>query len=173
VLKLTFVLFLLLQPIPPRLFQVPDHGRFRMIIPLEWRVSSKSTASPAAAVVHIVPSTGDAFDIRFTTLWLDASARNRTTADSIRSNVKRSADTLLVQSENKSVILEDLQGDQTHGNYFTLADSNPAPGEYRYVTQGSFLTGELLTAFTILHREPNTADLNRALRMLAAATHVP
>lgn len=144
-----------------------------MVIPLEWRVSSKSTNPPAAAVVHIVPSTGDAFDIRLTTLWLDTPARNKTTPDAIRSNVKRSADALLVQSDNKSVILEDLQGDQAHGNYFTLADSNPKPGEYRYVTQGSFLTGELLTAFTILHREPNTADLNRALRMLAGATHVP
>jgi hypothetical protein len=173
VLKFTSLLFLLLQPIPPHLFQVPGHGRFRMIIPFEWRVSSKSTDSPAAAAVHVVPSTGDAFDIRLTTLWLDAPARTKMTSDTIRANVKRSAETLLVRSENKSVIMEDLQGEQVQGNYFTLADSNPAPGEYRYVTQGSFRTGDLLTAFTILHREPNTADLNRALQMLAGATHVP
>jgi hypothetical protein len=173
VLKFIGAILLFLQPIPPQLFQIPGHGRLRMVIPLEWRVSARSNEQPAAATVHIVPEAGDAFDIRITAIWLDVATRDKTSPDAIRANVKRSAEALLTKSENKSVILEDLHGDQVSGNYFTLADSDPGPGEYRYVTQGSFRTEQLLAAFTILHREPNTADLKRALQILSAATHVP
>ena len=168
-----WILLLLAQPIPPRLFEVPDHGRLRMIVPFEWKVSSRSSKQPPAVVVHIAPSTGDAFDIQLTSVWLDVERRQKMTPDAIRSNVRRSADTLLQKAEDKSVIMEDLKGEQVTGNYYTLADSDPKPGEYRYVTQGSFITEELLTAFTIQHRQPKPDELARSLRMLAGATHVP
>jgi hypothetical protein len=162
-----------LQPIPPRLFDVPGHGRLRTVIPLEWRAASKPLAEPSSVSVRITPFTGDAFEIRITAVWLNAAARNRMTPEAIRANVKRSAEALLIRSDNKSVIIEDLQGEQAAGHYFTLADSDPAPGEYQYITQGSFLAGELMTAFTIFHREPGTREVGQALKMLSGATHVP
>ena len=162
-----------LQPIAPRLFDVPDHGRLRMVVPPLWKVVSKALKAPPAAVIHIQPSIGDAFDLQMTTIWLDAGMKAKMTPDVVKGNVRRSGETLLKDAENKSLIIDDLKGEDVAGYYFTLADSNPKPGEFRYVTQGTFVTGELMTAFTFLHRLPDPEDLQLFLRMLAGARQVP
>jgi len=167
------MLVLGLQPIPPRLFEIPDHGRLRMAIPLEWKAASQESKEVHAVTVRIQPNRGDAFDTKLTTIWLDAAALARMTPDTIKSNVKRSGDGLLAQATDKSLIIEELKGGDVSGFYYTLGDSDPKPGEYRYITQGSFLTGNLLAAFTIMHHQPNTEDVTRVLRMLAGSRHVP
>jgi hypothetical protein len=95
------------------------------------------------------------------------------TPDVVKGNVRRSGETLLKEAENKSLIIDDLKGEDVAGYYFTLADSNPKPGEFRYVTQGTFVTGELMTAFTFLHRLPDPEDLQLVLNMLGGSRQVP
>jgi len=99
--------------------------------------------------------------------------RLKMTPEVIQGNVRRAGENMLKEAENKSVTIEDLKGEDVAGYYFTLADSNPKPGEFRYVTQGTFVTGELMTAFTFLHRLPDPENLAIVLRMLAGARQVP
>lgn len=171
------IVFLLLafglQPIAPHLFDVPDHGRLRMVVPPLWKVVSKAMKTPPAASVHMTPSIGSAFDLQMTTIWLDATMRAKTTPDAVKGNVRRSGENMLKDAENKSLIIDDLKGEDVSGYYYTLADSNPKPGEFRYVTQGTFVTGELMTAFTFLHHLPDAEDLALLLHMLADARQVP
>src|SRR5215831_3703936 len=162
-----------LQPIAPHLFDVPEHGRLRMVVPPLWKVVSKAMKTPPAATVHMQPSIGDAFDLQLTTIWLDPARKAKMTPDVVKANVRRSGETLLKDAENKSLIIDDLKGEDIAGYYFTLADSNPKPGEFRYVTQGTFVTGDLMTAFTFLHRLPDPEDLEQVLRMLGGARQVP
>ena len=172
-MMIVLLLWFGLQPITPHLFEVPDHGRLRMVVPPEWKVVSTARKTPPVASVHMGPSIGDGFDLQMTTIWLDAARRAKMTPDVVKDNVRRSGETLLKEAENKSVIIDDLKGEDVAGYYFTLADSNPKPGEFRYVTQGTFVTGELMTAFTFLHRLPDTEDLALFLRMLAGTRQVP
>lgn len=152
-------------------YSFKGHGSLRLTIPDGWRVSSKSLKRPIALVLHLRPTSGDAFDVQLTSTWLDPAALAKTTPESMRANVQRSADGLLPQAVEKEVTIQELRGAQTVGYYYALADRNPAPGEYKYLTQGSFLTGQLLTAFTILSRAPGAPQVDQALRNFESATY--
>jgi len=167
---LTSVLFAQ-SPTTVKEYAIPGHGTLRLAIPEGWQVSSSPVQQPASAVLHIAPKTGDGFDVQLTAVWLDAAAVTKTTAQSITTNVRRSADELLPQAVEKTVATQELRGAQSLGSYYSLTDRNPAPGEYKYLTQGSFLTGELLSAFTILSRMPAAPEVGQALRMFGDAKY--
>jgi hypothetical protein len=57
------------------------------------------------------------------------------------------------------------------GYYYSLTDRAPGPGEYKYVTQGTLLTGELMVVFTFLHRDLAMPEKSMVLAMLANATY--
>jgi hypothetical protein len=77
-----------------------------------------------------------------------------------------------LQAVEKTLTLQELRGTQSVGTYYSLTDRKPAPGEFKGLTQGSFLTGELLSAFTILSDNPGSSDVRQLLRMFSEATHV-
>jgi len=168
---LTGVLFAQ-SPTTVKEYAIPGHGTLRLAMPEGWQVSSSPVQQPASTVLHIVPRSGDGFDVQLTAVWLDAAAVARMTAQSIKANVQRSADGLLPQAVEKTVAMQELRGEQNLGSYYSITDRNPAPGEYKYLTQGSFLTGELLTAFTILSRMPAAPEVGQALRMFGDAKYV-
>ena len=162
----------LAQPIRPTLFEIPGHGRLRVVIPLEWTATAKVNAQPSAAIVHVFPLRGAAFDGQMTTVWLDQANRARMTPDTIKANVRKSAETLLKNSQNQSVIMKELRGEDIAGHYYTLGDSNPGQGEFKYITQGTYLAGELLVAFRFQHRAADSSDLAQFLEMLAGSRQV-
>lgn len=152
-------------------FQVPGHGALRLSVPEGWRVSSKSLAQPASVLLHFKPGTGDAFDVQLTAVWLDKEAQARTTPESVKTGVQRTADQVLPQALEKTAAIEEFREGKGVGYYFTLTDRNPSPGEFKYLTQGSILVGELMTAFTVLTRVPESPEIQQARRMIGAATH--
>jgi hypothetical protein len=155
----------------PQAFEIPGHGGLRLDVPPRWRVDSRPLDKPPSVAVHLTPVEGDAFDIQISALWLDAKALGKTTAASMRENMRRAARALLGRAEERREMLLDLQGAQSVGCYFSLTDRNPGPGEFKYLTQGSFRTGEVEVAFTVLHRSAGAPELGRALRMFAESTY--
>ena len=79
---------------------------------------------------------------------------------------------MLPHSVEKTVTLHELHGQQSAGSYYSLTDNNPGPGEFTNLTQGVFLTGDILSAFTILYRTPVSSDLDKGLRAFAEATYI-
>jgi hypothetical protein len=159
------------EPTAVKEYAIPNHGTLRLAIPDSWQVTSKPVPQPASTVFHITPKKGDAFDLQLTAVWLDAPAFAKTTAQSIKGNVQRSAEAMLPQAVEKIAAMQELRGTQSVGSFYTLTDRNPAPGEYKYLTQGSFLTGEVLAVFTVLSRVPGTPEVGQALRMFADANY--
>jgi len=158
-------------PTTVREFKIPGHGTLQLAVPDGWQVSSNLLQQPASAVLHITPKTGDAFDVQLTAVWLDATELARTTAQSIKTDVQRTGDGLLQQAVEKNLTIQDLRGAQSMGSYYSLTDRNPGPGEHKYLMQGSFLTGELLSAFTVLSRVPAAPEVAQALRMFGDAMY--
>ena len=74
-------------------------------------------------------------------------------------------------AEKEAVVLE-LRGKETIGHYYSLTDrtSKNTADDYKYISQGTAMTGEVLTVFTFLHRAPTLPEKDLALRMLADAT---
>lgn len=156
----------------PKIFQIPGHGSLRLEVPDGWITDSLPLKDPASVTVHLMPGTGEAFDIRITAVWLDPRKLAKTTAESLKTDVLQAAKGLLGQSIEKTATLLEIRGPESAGHYYTLTDRKPGPGEFKYLTQGSFLTGQILSAFTILHRAAAPPEVSEALRTFATATHV-
>ena len=153
-------------------FEVPGHGSLRLKVPDGWQSRSRQLADPASVTLHFVPANGDAFDLQVTAFWLDSAKRSKLTTDSLRADVQRSAESLLPHSVEKTAALHDLLGPHIVGFYYAFTDRDPGPGEFSNLTQGEFLTGEILSAFTILHRTPVSPDVDTALHAFAEATQI-
>ena len=152
-------------------FSIPNHGTLHLRMPKDWNVESRPLASPPAVYVHFTPASGEAFDVQVTAVWLDPDKRARQTGDSIRTTAQHTADELLPHSVEKTAPLRDLHGPQSMGSYYALTDSNPGPGEFTNLTQGIFLTGDILSTFTILYRTPSSPEVGLALKAFSEATY--
>jgi len=152
-------------------FSVPGHGTLRLKMPSVWQNQTKPTSEPPSVTVRFTPATGNDFDIYVTAVWLDAEKLRNITPDWLRKDVQGEAEKLLPRAVEKVAKLHELRGTQCIGFYYALTDRESKPGEYKYMTQGIFLTGELLTTFTALHRDMESPDVPKALEGLAAATY--
>ncbi len=153
-------------------FPIPGHGSLRFTLPGGWQSQSRPLADPPSTTLHFAPVNGDAFDVQITAAWLDASRLTGETPESIKADVQRAAQELLPHSVEKTATLHELHGPQTVGFYYALTDNHPGPGEFANLTQGIFLTGDILSAFTILHRTAVSADVDKALRSFAEAAYI-
>jgi hypothetical protein len=141
-------------------------------VPDGWQSSSRQLADPASVTLHFIPANRDAFDVQVTAVWLDLAKRTRVTTDSLKGDVRRSAESLLPHSVEKTATLHDLHGPQVVGFYYAFTNSNPGPGEFSNLTQGEFLTGDILSAFTILHRTPVSSEVEKAPHAFVEAKQI-
>lgn len=155
-----------------RQYSVPGHGSLQLNVPKAWRVATKSLDDPASVLLRLGPGAGNAFHVQVTSLWLDAGKLAAKTPEQLRQDVERSGEKPLQQAVEKRLVVEELRGDQALGYYYSLTDRAPKAGEYKYLTQGIFVTGELLTIFTLLYHDANLAEKAQVLRMFASATHL-
>lgn len=155
-----------------RRFSVPGHGGLQLGVPKGWRATSKSMDDPASVVLRMGPASGDGFNLQVTTLWLDAEKRAKQTQERLRAQVASGGGKLLEQSAEQRLAVEELRMAQGYGFYYSLTDKAPKAGEYKYLTQGMLVTGELMTIFTLLHHDAEISEKTQALKMFAGATHV-
>ena len=153
-------------------FQIPGHGTLRLAVPTGWKVDSQPIGDPAAVAIHIVPESGNGFDIQVTSVWLDADRLSKTSSQLIKDSTQQAANSLLSHSVETAATIQEMRGTESVGSSFALTDRDPGPGEFKYLTQGIFLTGEALSSFTILYRAPKPQEVTDALRMFTEAKYV-
>ena len=76
------------------------------------------------------------------------------------------------QAVEETLKIVELKGSSGRGYYFSATDKAPKPGEYKFMTQGILLVGELTVTFTILTNDNQKDTVNDALTMLRTATHL-
>jgi hypothetical protein len=153
-------------------FQIPGHGTLRLAVPDGWKVNSRPLREPASVTLHLSPNSGDRFDIQISAVWLSADQLAKTSGQSLRENMQRAANDLLSHSVEKVATIQEIRGAESIVDSFALTDRDPGPGEYKYLTQGTFLAGEALSAFTILYRAPQTPEVAEAIRMFREAMYI-
>ena len=152
-------------------FPIPGHGSLRFDVPNGWQAVSQPLQDPASLTLHFKPKNGNAFEIQVTTVWLDSEKLAKVTSVSLKENLQQAANGVLERSVEKTATIQEMRGAHSIGHYYSLTDRSPGPGEFTYLTQGSFLTGEVLSVVTILHRTPAEPEVARALRLFAGATY--
>ncbi len=162
-----------LEPGQQQRFSIPGHGNLVLNIPTGWRVASNSLQEPPAVSLRIGPASGDAFSIQVSTVWIDPAKASDLSPESFKERMQQSAAELLPKSVEKEARVMELRGKESTGYYFSLTDkeSTSAPGDYKYMTQGTAVTGRLVTVFTILQHDLAPSLREQALRLFTDATY--
>ena len=152
---------------------VPGHGSLLLNVPRAWMALGKPLENPPSVALRFSPAEGTGFSVQFTSVWLEPDKLAGFTPESIRSKTQDSAKELLPESEEKEAAAVELRGAQSIGYYYSLTSRGApsGPEDYKYMTQGTVRTGEIVTVFTILHRDPAVPEKAQALRMFAEATY--
>ncbi len=159
-----------------RAWPVPGRGKLEMVVPADWYDDPRGAARgrPCRACAS---STGSAprppFDMTVTIAWSagkDASFKDPTR---LRAFVAQSADELAPATVEKRFPLREFQSENGVGYFFQATIQSPTAGAWPNLTQGAFVAGDLLLAFSILTAEPKSPAIERAIEMLRTARRVP
>jgi len=72
----------------------------RLAVPAGWQTNSVLLETPASVTIYITPDTGDAFDVKLTSVWMDARALAETTLDSQKRNTQQAAEEIGHQGQD-------------------------------------------------------------------------
>jgi len=91
--------------------------------------------------------------------------------ETIQSRVKAAGQSWLPRSVEDTVLLHHVDGPAVHGYYFSLTDkTTPLPaGEFKHITQGMALSGNLLIVFTISTNDGQAPMVEQGLGIIASA----
>lgn len=159
------------EPGSARAYEIRGHGRLALVVPPGFVDSQRPAEKLDGVELTFVPPHGDAFLLQVTAVWLNPAEIAGATPEAVRAQVAARAKGPAQRSVEKEAVISELRGAQVRGYYYSLTDSNPPPEEYKYLTQGTLVAGELLTMFTLLQREIDPAGKGRVFEMLAGATY--
>lgn len=154
-----------------RRYELPDHGRLALEVPDNWVDNVNQPPERLPPTLSFKQKSGAAFEVLITPIW-PADPAKRLTPEGIEQIVRGSAKKAESQAVERKLEVKPLKGTSGSGHYFFATDKVPAPGEYKYMTQGALTVGELLVTFTILTNPGQTDTVKQALELLTTAQHI-
>ena len=149
---------------------IPAHGGLAFTVPAGWKaVCGATTVDPATGNVKLTGAKPGEFELLMTSVWVPPAQRANLAGANLKAIVQSAGEVLLPGAVETSLQLTELSGAASRGFVFTLTDKSPAPGEFKYMMQGTVVTGELLVSVTFLYRDPATGDKASALGLLKGA----
>lgn len=161
------------QELALRKFSIERHGTLELVVPAAWKDSLKKGPRFLPPKILFSPASGGEFLVQITPGGPQLSGLTRTNQGEIRKRVEQTGQKLLSRAIEADLALQELAGEGVLGFYFSLTDKAPKPGEYRHLTQGIALVGDLPLAFTILYNDQGAAAHRAAIEMLSKARLVP
>lgn len=151
-------------------YPIPGHGRLLLTVPEGWQVILVQPEGETPPTLFFHPHRGEqTFQLFVTVYWEPGYDQDRVDDAAVRALVERVGQEVLAMSDEDELAIVEFPGASGPGYLFQLSDEGAGPGEYPYVTQGAVAAGDLLLAFTLLHRERPAAEVESALAMLADA----
>lgn len=158
-------------------YKLRDIGTLRLTFPATWKDNCVQTPPPTAASTLIrfghLSDDGFALSLSFLPKGNAFERMELEQALAIPGNFG------LRESVEKSLTLEPLNGDQAHGDYFTLTDKYIAeshklmPHRYAWQSQGIVKLGEQTVYFAIVSNATKETDLETALDVVRSAALEP
>jgi len=147
-------------------FALPDNSKLELTIPAGWKDEPKEKS------VALSPRDGAPFQVVLTPLARQKPGASADTAIQMRHNVQQAADKVKPSALEPYLPVEPVSGAPGPGYYFSATDREPKPGEFKYLTQGMLLVGDVVVAFSILTNDGQEKAKNEALAMLKSASHI-
>ena len=159
-------------------FALPDNSKLELAIPAVWKdelktnQAPKGSQGPAATTIALTPRDGAPFEVFVTPIARQKPGGSADTAIQMRHNVQQAADKVKPSAVESYLPVEHLTGAPGLGYYFSATDREPKPGEFKYLTQGMLLVGDVVTSFTILTNDGQEKAKEQALALLKSASHI-
>jgi hypothetical protein len=152
-----------------RQYALPGGGSMVLAVPDGWRDETKRNYYRSRPVTFVfTPATGDEFVVHVSPV--PTSTRNpRPTIAEVHEGVGKSADALKAQAVEPELKIVDFRAGETFGSYYAATARAPKPGEYKHLTQGPSVLGDLIVTFSIYTRDGGEAVVEKALDVMKTA----
>jgi len=150
-------------------YVIPAYGELELTLQKVWKDRLKPSPMNLPPTIEISPNTGQEFVMLLTPV---APQKAKIEPSDLRSGVQQMSRQAAAQSVEKKALIKEFKGEQAEGYYFSLTDSAPAPGEYKFMTQGLSKVGEMLVSFTILSNDSTQKHREAGLEVVRTATYL-
>ena len=150
-------------------YALPDKSSVQLVVPASWKDEVRQPQAGAPPTIAFTPREGTGFQVLVTPIWRPRPDMPLATREQLRASVQRAADDAKSQAVEGELPLAELAGASGSGYYFSATDKAPAPGDFKYLTEGLLQVDDLTIAFTILANEGQQQVRAAALEMLKSA----
>ncbi len=161
-----------------RTYSLPGHGLLLLRVPTAWKDSIQQPEGELPPTIQFKPPKGDDFAVLVTPIWNPTPGSGSLPPDKVRELVEQQGEERLGSAEETALKIREISGPSARGFIYSLTDKSVKPGQrkegdYRYMTQGQVIVGDLVMAVTILTHDKDSAPERAALDMIRSATHRP
>lgn len=153
-----------------RSYDLGTHGTLQLRIPADWDQEVRQHPGNFPPTIELSGFESTPFLIKITPLWAQKGAADFGSPGYLHDLVAKAAHAVEAQSVEGKLVLVRLGAAQS-GYYFTATDRSPAPGDFKYLSQGAVRVGELVCTFTLLTGDDKGPIKNQVLTMLTQAVH--
>lgn len=148
--------------------RVPLPQRPSLVIPLpdSWQGKVNRASSDLPPTIAVTTVGGRPFQLMITPIWPSSGDARPPTPEFNRAMVAAGAERAKAQSVEAELPVRDLSGPGVFGAYFSATDKAPKPGEFRNMTQGLVVVGELHVSFTLLSNGDPAAVTGAVLQVM-------
>jgi len=153
-----------------RVWPIPGRGKLEMVVPADWYDDPRGTPG-ALPRVRFFDQLGPRppFDMTVTIAWSSGKEASFKDPARVRAFVAQSAEDLASAAVEKRFPLQEIKGENGIGYFFQATLQSPAQGGWPNLTQGAYVVGDLLLAFSIVTAEPKSPAVDQAMQMLRTA----
>ena len=152
-------------------FALPDNSKLELAIPAGWKDEAKANQGKGPPTILLTPRDGAPFQVAITPVARQRPGTSADTAIQMRTHMQQAADKVKPGAAEQYLPVEDLTGFPGPGYFFSATDREPKPGEFKYLTQGMLLVGDVVVSFGILTNDGQEKAKAEALAMLKSASH--
>jgi hypothetical protein len=149
---------------------LPGGDELWLTIPAAWNEKFDSPQKNMPPGVWLTPRQGGSFNVLITPLSVTPMGAAMSDDNRLRAIVTSAARNALAKSVEMTIPVHELTGPSVHGFYFFATDRAPAPGEWKFLTQGMINIDGVPFAFTILTNDGQEAVAKLALELVRNAS---
>jgi hypothetical protein len=152
-----------------RRYPLQGAGALVLAVPDAWRDEIKRNYYPKRPItIVLTPDTGDEFKVHLSPVLANPRV-SRPGPGEVHDGVGKGADALKAQSVETELKIVDFRAGQAFGSYYTATARAPKADEYKHLTQGTFVLGDLVVNFSIYTRDERGGVVEKALDIMKAA----
>jgi hypothetical protein len=151
-------------------YPLPNNTTLELTVPPAWQDEAKAKEGNNPAAIFFTPRQGAPFKVFV--IPIGTANPGTDTAIQMRAAVQQQADKVKPQAAEPILTAEEFKGAPGQGYFFSATDPAPKPNEFKFLSQGMLLVGEVVLGFGVLTNDGQESVKEQAFSMLKSAKHV-